>query len=75
MNGPNRAEELQALAEPVRSFLDAANEAREKGLAACRKTIRACGSACVLSAARTACAEGPASRTRPRVAITARPAA
>src|SRR5437763_12101230 len=45
MNGPNRAEELQALAEPVRSFLDAANQAREKGLAACRKTIRACGSA------------------------------
>jgi len=45
MNGPNRAEELQGLAEPVRTYLDAANQAREKGLAACRKTIRACGSA------------------------------
>src|SRR4051812_21204400 len=45
MNGPNRAEELQALAEPVRTLLDAANSAREQGLAACRKTIRACGSA------------------------------
>jgi translin len=45
MSGPNRAEELQALAEPVRTFLDAANGAREKGLAACRRTIRACGSA------------------------------
>ena len=45
MNGPNRADELQALAEPVRSYLDAANVAREQGLAACRRTIRACGSA------------------------------
>src|SRR3954453_21370586 len=46
MNGPpNRAEELQTLAEPVRSYLDAANSARERGLAACRRTIRACGSA------------------------------
>jgi translin len=44
-DGPNRAEELQELAEPVRTYLDAANEAREHGLAACRRTIRACGSA------------------------------
>jgi translin len=42
---PSRADELQALAEPVRRYLDSANGARERGLAACRRTIRACGSA------------------------------
>src|SRR5687767_2111614 len=41
----SRADELQAMAEPMRGYLDAANGARERGLAACRRTIRACGSA------------------------------
>jgi translin len=43
--GSSRAEELQALAEPMRTYLDAVNAAREQGLSACRRTIRACGSA------------------------------
>jgi len=38
---PARGEELAALAEPVRRRLDAANAARENGLAAARKTIQA----------------------------------
>ena len=38
---PARGEELAALAEPVRTRLDAANAAREQGLAACRRTIQA----------------------------------
>jgi translin len=41
----SRAEELQRLVEPVRANLEAVNTAREQGLAACRRTIRACGSA------------------------------
>ena len=40
-----RGDELFALAEPVRAELSAAHAAREEGLAACRRTIRACGSA------------------------------
>lgn len=43
--GSGRGDELFALAEPLRAGLDAANQARERGLAACRRTIRACGSA------------------------------
>ena len=38
-------QELHGLAEPSRAHLDAVNAAREAGLAACRRTIRACGSA------------------------------
>jgi len=38
---PGRSDELVGLAEPVRQRLDAANAAREKGLAACRRTIQA----------------------------------
>src|SRR5438067_2862053 len=40
-----RADELVALAEPLRGVLTSAHAAREAGLAACRRTIRACGSA------------------------------
>ena len=38
---PGRSDELVGLAEPVRQRLNAANAAREKGLAACRRTIQA----------------------------------
>jgi translin len=38
-----RAKELAGLAEPLRTDLDAAHAAREIGLAACRRTIRASG--------------------------------
>ena len=37
---PARHDELASLAEPVRARLDAANAAREKGLAAARRTIQ-----------------------------------
>jgi translin len=37
-------DDLQALASGIRANLDAVNSAREAGLAACRRTIRACGS-------------------------------
>ena len=40
----DRATELEALGDVVRRELDAANAAREVALAACRRTIRACGS-------------------------------
>jgi len=40
----DRSTELAALGVGVRSDLDAANAAREVALAACRRTIRACGS-------------------------------
>ena len=40
-----RADELDALCVPLRAQLEAAHVARECGLAACRRTIRACGSA------------------------------
>ena len=40
-----RGEELEALCQPLRAQLDAAHSARERGLGACRRTIRACGSA------------------------------
>jgi translin len=40
----DRSTELAALAQGVRRELDAANAAREVALAACRRTIRACGS-------------------------------
>jgi len=39
--GVDRATELAALAEPIRAALDAAHQAREAGLPACRQTIRA----------------------------------
>jgi translin len=43
--GPvDRSSELGALGEVVRRDLDDANRAREIALAACRRTIRACGS-------------------------------
>lgn len=42
--GPERAAELAALGDAVRQDLEAANTAREVALAACRRTIRACGS-------------------------------
>jgi len=42
--GPGgRADELTSLFEPLRSRLGASHQARERGLAACRRTIRACG--------------------------------
>lgn len=40
---PERATELAAHAEPLRAQLAAAHAAREVGLAACRRTIRAAG--------------------------------
>lgn len=40
-----RSEELAALVEPILAQLDAGHQAREKGLTACRRTIRACGQA------------------------------
>lgn len=40
----DRGAELAALAQTLRGELDAANQAREVALAACRRTIRACGS-------------------------------
>jgi translin len=40
---PDRAAELATLAEPVRAQLQAAHAAREIGLAACRRVIRAAG--------------------------------
>lgn len=40
---PDRATELAAHAEPIRAELGAAHAAREVGLAACRRTIRAAG--------------------------------
>jgi translin len=39
------AAELGGLLEPLLARLDAAHRAREQGLAACRRTIRACGQA------------------------------
>ena len=38
-----RGDELAALFEPLRQELEAAHAGRERGLAACRRTIRACG--------------------------------
>lgn len=43
--GDRRSEELTSLCEPLLSELDAAHRAREFGLVACRRTIRACGNA------------------------------
>jgi translin len=40
----DRRSELAGLADGIRADLDAANAAREVALAACRRTIRACGS-------------------------------
>ncbi|MEN3315454.1 MAG: translin [Acidimicrobiaceae bacterium] len=40
-----RRQELHTLEEAVRAELDAAHRARETALAACRRTIRACGNA------------------------------
>ncbi|MDQ3756372.1 MAG: haloacid dehalogenase [Actinomycetota bacterium] len=40
-----RSDELVALLEPILDRLEAAHRAREAGLAACRRTIRACGQA------------------------------
>jgi translin len=37
--------DLDQLAGPIRANLDSVNAAREAGLSACRRTIRACGSA------------------------------
>jgi translin len=37
--------DLESLAGPIRADLDSVNAAREAGLGACRRTIRACGSA------------------------------
>jgi translin len=42
---PSRNDELSTLIEPVLAGFDAAHKAREQGLAACRRTIRACGQA------------------------------
>lgn len=44
-SGDRRGEELVSICEPLRAELDAAHQAREHGLAACRRTIRACGNA------------------------------
>ncbi|HVL93080.1 MAG TPA: hypothetical protein VM264_07010, partial [Acidimicrobiales bacterium] len=38
-----RTEELAALAGSLRAELDRAHQAREQGLTACRRTVRACG--------------------------------
>ena len=38
-----RGDELFRLFDPIRGELDAAHRAREQGLTACRRTIRACG--------------------------------
>jgi translin len=43
--GPRLRDDLEVLAGPVRTNLDTVNSAREAGLGACRRTIRACGSA------------------------------
>lgn len=43
MVGPSRADELAGLTEPVLAALAEAHAAREAGLAACRRTIRCCG--------------------------------
>lgn len=43
--GDRRSDELVSLCEPLRAELEAAHQARERGLAACRRTIRACGNA------------------------------
>jgi translin len=43
--GESRREELAALCDPLRAELDAAHAARERGLSACRRTIRSCSSA------------------------------
>jgi translin len=40
-----RRDDLDKLAGPIRATLDSVNAAREAGLSACRRTIRACGSA------------------------------
>jgi translin len=40
MTGPDRAAELAALVGPVRAEFEASHQAREAGLAACRRTIR-----------------------------------
>ncbi|HEX2699711.1 MAG TPA: hypothetical protein VHM89_05835 [Acidimicrobiales bacterium] len=40
-----RSDELVHLCEPLRAELDAAHDARERGLAACRRTIQSCGNA------------------------------
>ena len=45
MTGNDRAAELAALAEPVVAAFDAAHQAREQGLSACRRTIRAASQA------------------------------
>src|SRR5439155_26308894 len=45
MAGGGRGDELSTLFEPLRAKLEAAHQARERGLAACRRTIRACGQA------------------------------
>lgn len=45
LEGARRSDELGALSEPLLAELDAAHQARERGLAACRRTIRACGNA------------------------------
>ena len=44
-SGPGRADELTTLSESLVARLDAVNAAREAGLAACRRTVRASGSA------------------------------
>lgn len=44
MTPEGRRQELEALAASARIELDAVNHAREVALAACRRTIRACGS-------------------------------
>jgi translin len=43
--GPGLRDDLEVLAGLVRTNLDTVNSAREAGLGACRRTIRACGSA------------------------------
>ncbi len=43
MGPAGRSHELAALAEPLVAGLDAAQQARELALAACRRAIRACG--------------------------------
>ena len=44
MTSEGRRDQLETLVEPVRAEFDAVNQAREVALAACRRTIRACGS-------------------------------
>jgi translin len=60
--------DLEPLAGPIRANLDSVNAAREAGLGACRRTIRACGSA-IRAVHRLDAARAEALRAEARVAL------